>query len=271
MSNQITRRQAIALTTVAAGAVLAAPRLASARSRAIGLWREAGLDLQQAGEFTLPPLPYANNALEPHIDAETMEIHHDRHHKAYIDNANKALAGTQYADMTSDRILGLLDETPDDKKTAIRNNVGGHVNHSMFWLLMAPTGKGGGGEPTGALADAIKQAFGSYGDKGGFKDQFAEVATKRFGSGWAWLIAGDGGKLKIVSTANQDSPLMAEKFAGPGAAGTPILGLDVWEHAYYLKYRNKRADYITAFWNVVNWTRAAQLHTGTMGAHEIGK
>ncbi len=265
MNSNISRRQALA----SAAALLAAPALVRARP-AMHIWRDAGLELPHAGEFTLPPLPYAYNALEPHIDAETMEIHHSRHHKAYIDNANKALAGTPFVDMTSERILASLDEVSEDKRAAVRNNVGGHVNHSMFWLLMAPAGKGGGGEPTGALADAIKDAFGSFSGKGGFKEQFAEAAAKRFGSGWAWLVSRDG-KLSIASTANQDSPLMSEKYAGAGVIGTPILGLDVWEHAYYLKYRNKRADYVTAWWNVVNWTKAAQLHTATIGGAEISK
>ncbi len=271
MSTQISRRQALAITASAAGVALVTPRIARARP-GIHAWRDAGLELGNAGEFTLPALPYPFSALEPSIDAETMEIHHDRHHKAYVDNANKALAGTRFTELTSEKILASLDDVPDDKKAAVRNNVGGHVNHSMFWLMMAPAGtgagKGGGGEPTGALADAIKATFGSFGDKGGFKDQFAEAATKRFGSGWAWLISRDG-KLAIASTANQDCPLMPEKYAG--ATGTPILGLDVWEHAYYLKYRNKRADYITAWWNVVNWTKVAQLHTATMGGAEISK
>lgn len=266
MNTQISRRQALAAT---ATALFAAPALVRARP-AMHIWRDAGLDLNAKAEFTLPKLAYAYNALEPHIDAETMEIHHSRHHKAYIDNANKALAGTSFADMTTERILAALDEVPEDKRTAVRNNVGGHVNHSMFWLLMAPTGKGGGGEPTGALADAIKSTFGSFADKGGFKDQFAEAAAKRFGSGWAWLISRDG-KLSIASTGNQDCPLMPGKYAGEAATGTPILGIDVWEHAYYLKYRNKRADYVTAWWNVVNWTQVSQLHTATLGGAEISK
>jgi Fe-Mn family superoxide dismutase len=271
MNIQISRRQAL---TAAATALVVGPRLASARSP-MAIWEEAGLTLPQQrglkGEFELPKLPYGYNELEPHIDAETMEIHHSRHHKAYVDNANKALAGTPFLEMTSDRIIASLDEVPADKRTAVRNNLGGHVNHSMFWLMMAPANKGGGGSPTGALADAITETFGSFDGKGGFKEQFADAAAKRFGSGWAWLVSRDG-KLAIVSTANQDCPIMPGAYAGEGATGTPILGLDVWEHAYYLKYRNKRADYVTAWWNVVNWTKVAQLHTATIGdAADVNK
>ncbi|CAN5792602.1 superoxide dismutase [Mn] [soil metagenome] len=202
--------------------------------------------------YTLPALPYAFNALEPHIDAKTMEVHSQKHHKAYVDNANKALEGTKWADVPAEVMITRLGELPEDKKGPVRNNAGGHVNHSMFWLLMAPPGSGGGGVPSGALADGINSSFGSF---DAFKTQFAEAATKRFGSGWAWLCKKDG-KLSLCSTANQDNPLMGEATAGCG--GTPILGLDVWEHAYYLNYQNRRADYIAAFWNVVNWGQVAK-------------
>jgi Fe-Mn family superoxide dismutase len=190
----------------------------------------------------LPPLPYANNALEPHIDELTMQIHHDRHHGTYVNNLNAALeAHPDLQGKSIDQLVSSIDSVPESIRTAVRNNGGGHANHSMFWEIISPNG---GGQPTGALADAINAAFGSY-DK--FKEDFTKAATGRFGSGWAWLVL-DGGKLAITSTANQDNPLMEGK--------KPILGLDVWEHAYYLKYQNKRPDYIGAFWNVVNWAEA---------------
>jgi Fe-Mn family superoxide dismutase len=207
--------------------------------------------------FTLPSLPYPFEALEPHIDRQTMEIHHGRHHKAYVDNANKALDGTTWAELPPEQVIAKLSELPDDKRGPVRNNAGGHVNHSLFWTLMAPAGKGGGGQPTGALADAIKSTFGSFDQAGGFKEKFAAAGTGRFGSGWAWLVVSPAGKLEIGSTANQDSPLMGKAIAG--IEGAPILGVDVWEHAYYLKYQNKRPDYIAAWWNVVNWGRVAEL------------
>lgn len=187
----------------------------------------------------LPALPYANNALEPHIDETTMMIHHDRHHNTYVTNLNNALEG--HADLQSKSIEDLianLDSVPESIRTAVRNNGGGHANHSLFWEIIGPNG---GGAPTGALADAINNELGGF-DK--FKEDFAKAATTRFGSGWAWLSV-KGGKLVVSSTPNQDSPIME--------GATPILGLDVWEHAYYLKYQNKRPDYIGAFWNVVNW------------------
>lgn len=254
MSIRINRRQAVG----AIGAGLAASTLLGRGSRAIGA--QATTPAQPSGGevLTLPPLPYAATALEPSIDAETMEIHHDRHHKAYVDNANKALAGTRWAEMKPELILASLGDVPEEKRGAIRNNVGGHVNHTWFWSWMAPAGHGGGGEPVGALADSITKAFGSFGAKGGFKEQFGAAGTSRFGSGWAWLVVREG-RLAICSTANQDNPLMGEKIAGAGTGGTPILGLDVWEHAYYLKYRNKRAEYIEKWWDVVNWPRVAEL------------
>jgi Fe-Mn family superoxide dismutase len=192
------------------------------------------------GPYTLAPLPYAFDALEPHIDALTMQIHHDRHHQAYVNNLNTALAGAGESGKAAlEDLLKNLAALPESVRAAVRNNGGGHVNHVQFWTLMAP---GAGGAPTGAIADAIKGAFGSF---EAFKDQFSKAAMGRFGSGWAWL-SDDRGKLVIHSTANQDTPSMEGKRA--------IFGLDVWEHAYYLKYQNRRADYVGAFWNVVSWT-----------------
>jgi len=189
--------------------------------------------------FTLPPLPYANDALEPHIDARTMEIHHDKHHQAYVNNLNAAIEkAPELAGKSLDELMRGINSVPESVRAAVRNNGGGHWNHTMFWEIM---GSGKGGEPTGKLGDAIKSAFGDFSK---FKEQFAAAGTGRFGSGWAWLV-NDGGKLSITSTPNQDNPLMEGK--------TAILGLDVWEHAYYLKYQNKRPDYIAAWWNVVNW------------------
>jgi len=189
--------------------------------------------------FTLPPLPYANDALEPHIDARTMEIHHDKHHQAYVNNLNAAIEkAPELAGKSLDELMRGINSVPESVRAAVRNNGGGHWNHTMFWEIM---GAGKGGEPTGKLGDAIKSAFGDFSK---FKEQFAAAGTGRFGSGWAWLV-NDGGKLSITSTPNQDNPLMEGK--------TAILGLDVWEHAYYLKYQNKRPDYIAAWWNVVNW------------------
>ena len=189
--------------------------------------------------FTLPPLPYANDALEPHIDAKTMEIHHTKHHQAYVNNLNAAIEkAPELAKKSLDDLMRGVNSVPEAVRAAVRNNGGGHWNHSLFWQLMGP---GKGGEPTGKLADAIKSSFGDFAK---FKEQFAAAGVGRFGSGWAWLIS-DGGKLSITSTPNQDNPLMEGKQA--------ILGLDVWEHAYYLKYQNRRPDYITAWWNVVDW------------------
>lgn len=194
--------------------------------------------------YTLPPLPYAYNALEPHIDAKTMEIHHTKHHQGYINNANNALK--EHPDLEKLSVEDLikdLSKVPEAIRTVLRNNAGGHANHSLFWTVMAPKA---GGEPTGDVAAAINAAFGSFAT---FKEKFAATATSRFGSGWAWLVA-SGGKVEVISTPNQDSPLMEGK--------TPILGLDVWEHAYYLNYQNRRPDYITAFWNVINWPEVAK-------------
>ncbi|ANY73003.1 superoxide dismutase [Paenibacillus ihbetae] len=196
--------------------------------------------------FQLPPLPYANDALEPHIDAQTMEIHHDRHHNTYVTNLNAALeSAPELQDKSLEELISNLDAVPESIRTAVRNNGGGHANHSLFWEVIGPNG---GGQPTGALADAINNELGGF-DK--FKEDFTKAATTRFGSGWAWLVVKDG-KLAVTSTPNQDSPLMEGQ--------TPLLGLDVWEHAYYLKYQNKRPDYISAFWNVVNWEEVGKRY-----------
>ncbi len=200
--------------------------------------------------YELPPLPYPKEALEPHIDALTMEIHHDKHHGAYVTNVNKAIAGK--ADLekkTVEQLIGHLDAVPPDIRTAVRNNGGGHANHSFFWKLLGPKA---GGAPIGKLGDDIKTTFGSF---EAFKEKFEAGGLGRFGSGWVWLVSHNG-KLEIVSTANQDSPLMGKAVSG--AEGTPIIGCDVWEHAYYLKYQNRRGEYLKAFWNVVNWQEAAK-------------
>lgn len=196
--------------------------------------------------FELPPLPYPNDALEPHIDARTMEIHHDKHHGGYTSKLNAAIEGTEWANKSIEEILVNLDNIPQDKRTAVRNNGGGYANHRLFWQIMSPNG---GGQPGGELANAINSAFGSYDS---FKEQFSDAAAGRFGSGWAWLVVDRNGGLSITSTPNQDTPLMEGK--------TPILGLDVWEHAYYLKYQNRRPEYISAFWNVVNWDKVSELY-----------
>lgn len=197
--------------------------------------------------FTLPELGYSYDALEPHFDKETMEIHHSRHHQAYVNNANAALEGSEWAGKSAEEVIANLDKIPADKQTAVRNNAGGHANHSLFWTVLKT-----GTELKGSLKDAIVRDFGSV---EAFQEQFEKAAATRFGSGWAWLVK-QGDKLAVVSTANQDSPLMGKDVAG--CEGTPIIGLDVWEHAYYLKYQNKRPDYIKAFWNVVNWDKAQE-------------
>jgi Fe-Mn family superoxide dismutase len=199
--------------------------------------------------YELPPLPYPKDALEPHFDALTMEIHHDRHHKAYVDNLNKAVAGTPLEGKSLEALISDIPSVPDNIRGPVRNNGGGHWNHSFFWRILGPQA---GGAPTGKLADAINSTFGSFAD---FQAKFEAAGIGRFGSGWAWLVS-NGGKLEIVSTANQDNPLMGKAVSG--AEGKVILGVDVWEHAYYLKYQNKRADYLKAFWNVVNWTEVAK-------------
>jgi Fe-Mn family superoxide dismutase len=245
--HSLTRRDV--LKTLGAGAVLLGLGLGGA-ARAVGAATEeaAALAMQP---FTLPKLPYAYDALEPHIDARTMEIHHTKHHQAYITNANKALAGNaELQALSGAALLARLERVPEPLRTTLRNNVGGHVNHSFFWEIISPAG---GGAPQGALAEAITESFGGV---DAFKKQFADAAAKRFGSGWAWLVVA-GGKLKISSTANQDSPLMEGM--------TPVLGLDVWEHAYYLKYQNRRAEYVEAFWNVVDWAKAGRHYESARG------
>ena len=200
--------------------------------------------------FELPPLPYASDALEPYFDKATMEIHHGKHHKAYVDNLNKAIAGNAALEAKSLEVLiGDLASVPDAIRGPVRNNGGGHWNHSFFWTILGPQA---GGAPTGALADAINAAFGSFAE---FQAKFEAAGLGRFGSGWVWLLSNEG-KLSIGSTPNQDNPLMGKAISG--VEGKPILGADVWEHAYYLKYQNKRADYLKAFWNVVNWTEVAK-------------
>ena len=188
--------------------------------------------------FDLPALPYAFDALEPTIDARTMEIHHDKHHQAYVTNLNAALEGTEWVDHPIEQVLAMLELLPEEKRAAVRNNGGGHANHSLFWTIMSPSG---GGEPSGALAEAIDATFESFAE---LKRQLIDAGVKRFGSGWSWLIH-DGTGLAVVSTPNQDSPLMS--------GHTPLLGIDVWEHAYYLNYQNRRPDYLAAWWEVVNW------------------
>jgi Fe-Mn family superoxide dismutase len=195
--------------------------------------------------FQLPDLPYAHDALEPTIDARTMEIHHTKHHQAYVDNANKALAGTEWENRSVEDILASLDVISEDIRTAVRNNVGGHANHSLFWTIMSPEG---GGEPEGALADAISDTFGGVDQ---LKEAINDGGVKRFGSGWTWLVW-DGTALSVYSTPNQDSPIMQ--------SDVPLLGIDVWEHAYYLNYQNRRPDYLAAWWNVVNWAEVARRY-----------
>ncbi len=197
--------------------------------------------------FELPPLPYDYNALEPYIDEQTMHLHHDKHHQAYVTNLNNALANQgQLASLSVEDLLRHIKEVPDNIRTAVRNNGGGHVNHTMFWQIMKPNG---GGEPTGALASAIQSVFGSFDQ---FKAAFNDAGVKRFGSGWAWLVLDQSGKLQVISTANQDSPLMDGQY--------PVMGNDVWEHAYYLKYQNRRPDYLAAWWNVVNWDEISRRY-----------
>jgi len=200
--------------------------------------------------FEVPDLPYDYAALEPHIDEATMRVHHDKHHQAYVDKANAALEGTEWADADVDDVLRSLDQLPTDKQMPVRNNAGGHANHTFFWQVMSPDG---GGEPSGDVASAIDDAFGSF---DAFKDEFKNAGVNRFGSGWSWLVH-DGSGLAVISTANQDSPI--------SDGSTPLLGVDVWEHAYYLKYQNKRPDYIDAWWNVVNWDEVASRLSAAAG------
>jgi Fe-Mn family superoxide dismutase len=197
--------------------------------------------------YEVPALPYAYNALEPYIDEETMHLHHDKHHAAYVNNLNNALKGhDDLARLSVEDLMRRINEVPENIRTAVRNNGGGHANHSMFWEIMGPHA---GGQPSGALASAIDQAFGSF---DAFKTAMNDAGAKRFGSGWAWLVVGKDGKLQVTSTANQDSPLMEGQY--------PLLGVDVWEHAYYLKYQNRRPEYLAAWWNVVNWDAVAKRY-----------
>jgi len=201
--------------------------------------------------YTLPPLPYPNNALEPHIDAKTMEIHHDKHHQAYVDNVNKALTGKNVADQSIEDLCRNIEKVPEDIRTAVRNNGGGHANHSLFWTIMSPKG---GGKPGGDLAKAIESELGGF-EK--FKTDLSQAGITRFGSGWGWLSVDKSGKLSVESTPNQDNPYMAGK--------TPILGIDVWEHAYYLLYQNRRPDYVAAFWNVIDWNAVENRYKAAKG------
>jgi Fe-Mn family superoxide dismutase len=204
--------------------------------------------------FEVPPLPYDYNALEPYIDTQTMQLHHDKHHAAYVNNLNNALQNqSQLASWTVEDLVRRINEVPEGIRTAVRNNAGGHVNHSMFWQIMKPNG---GGDPTGELGSAIQQAFGSFDQ---FKAAFNDAGVKRFGSGWTWLVLDRSGKLQVISTANQDSPLMDGMF--------PVMGNDVWEHAYYLKYQNRRPDYLAAWWNVVNWDEIAHRYQHGHSGH----
>lgn len=234
----MTRRHALKTTALAATATAIIPQ-------AIAQTEEMTLLTTKGFPYTLPPLPYAFDALEPHIDAKTMEIHHDRHHKAYVDNLNKAVADSDTGKKSVEDLVKDLNSVPEKIRTAVRNNSGGHYNHSLFWQMMK---KGGGGEPKGELAKSIESSFGNFNT---FKEAFAKAGAGQFGSGWAWLVSSQG-KLAIEASANQDNPLSSGK--------QPLLGVDVWEHAYYLKYQNKRADYITAWWNVVNWDFVADRY-----------
>jgi Fe-Mn family superoxide dismutase len=201
--------------------------------------------------YEVPPLPYDYAALEPHIDEQTMRLHHDKHHQAYVDKANAALEGTEWADKPVEEVLANLSSLPADKQAPVRNNAGGHANHSLFWTVLSPNGGGG---PGGDLASAIDSAFGGF---DALKQQMTDAGINRFGSGWSWLVL-DGGQLKVTSTANQDSPILEGQ--------TPLLGLDVWEHAYYLKYQNRRPDYLAAIWNVVDWDAVAERYAQARSA-----
>lgn len=205
--------------------------------------------------YTLPKLPYAYDALEPHVDAKTMEIHHTKHHQTYVDKLNEAVEGAAYADKPVEELISDIDALPEGKRTAVRNHGGGHANHSLFWTVMSPDG---GGKPDGDLAKAIDSDLGGF---DAFKEAFTRAAVSRFGSGWAWLSVDKNGKLAVEDSGNQDSPLMK----GVGSGNTPILGLDVWEHAYYLKYQNRRPEYIAVFYNVINWKEVARRYAEAKG------
>ncbi|GHO53034.1 superoxide dismutase [Ktedonobacter sp. SOSP1-85] len=202
--------------------------------------------------FELPPLPYDYKALEPYIDTQTMQLHHDKHHATYVTNLNNALQGHEFANLPVDEVLRRINEVPESARTAVRNNGGGHSNHTMFWQIMGPNA---GGQPTGEIANAINAKFGSFDN---FKNAFNDAGAKRFGSGWAWLVIDRNGNLEVISTANQDSPLMEGLF--------PVMGNDVWEHAYYLKYQNRRPEYLNAWWNVVNWNEVNKRYAQARGA-----
>lgn len=203
--------------------------------------------------FELPPLPYAYDALEPYIDTQTMQLHHDKHHATYVTNLNNALKGHDFENLPVEQVIRRLNEVPEGVRTAVRNNGGGHLNHSMFWQIMKPNG---GGQPAGELASAITSTFGSF---DAFKTAFNDAGVKRFGSGWAWLVADRSGKLQVISTANQDSPFIDGLY--------PVMGNDVWEHAYYLKYQNRRPEYLGAWWNVVNWDEIAKRYAQATGGY----
>lgn len=245
------RRDFIKKSALAFGAIAVSSSIGNVLSANESLEKENGL--ADGGKFILPALPYAYDALEPHIDKLTMEIHHSKHHKAYVDNMNKALETLDGKILGTSQTVETIFDNVAKLPMALRNNAGGHYNHSLFWSLMKPNG---GGEPKGKLADAIKTTFGSFEE---FKKQFTDAGMKRFGSGWAWLVKTKEGKLVISSTANQDNPLM--NLESVEVKGMPVLALDVWEHAYYLKNQNKRADYITSWWNVVNWETAENIYT----------
>jgi len=239
-------RRTILSGLVTAGAGAALLPLPHRNGRAAGsIARQQATPATGSGPFSLAPLPYDYAALEPHIDTQTMQIHHDKHHATYVTNLNNAIQGTEFEQLSPEELIQQLDRLPEDKRTAVRNNGGGHVNHTMFWEIMGPNG---GGAPTGAVAAAVTAAFGDF---NALKEAVNKAGAGRFGSGWAWVVVGAGGQLAVTSTPNQDNPLME-------GGGTPILGVDVWEHAYYLKYQNKRADYLTAWWNVVNWEVVGQ-------------
>ena len=244
--NFLKKSAALVIGTITASSVLN-------QAFATGHNPEKNIISPDGGKYTLPALPYAYDALEPHIDKMTMEIHHSKHHKAYVDNMNKALEAVDGNVLGSPQTFEKIFEKIAKLPAALRNNAGGHYNHMLFWQMMKPNG---GGEPSGKLGEAIKSTFGSFEE---FKKQFGDAATKRFGSGWAWLVKTKEGKLVITSTANQDNPLM--NLDSVEVKGTPVLALDVWEHAYYLKNQNKRADYINSWWNVVNWETAEGLYT----------
>lgn len=247
MSQLLTRRNVIGglAASATAATFVTLPRFggdvdASNRQSAARIQSTPTTDVPD-GPFTLDPLPYDYAALEPHIDTLTMQIHHDKHHQAYVDNLNKAIADlSDLHAMSAQELIGNLEQVPEEKRRAVRNNAGGHVNHTLFWELMTA---GGGGEPSGAIADAIASDFGEL---AALQEAVTTAGLGRFGSGWAWVVIGEDGKLEVTSTANQDNPVME-------GGSPPILGIDVWEHAYYLKYQNKRKDYLTAWWNTINW------------------